>query len=112
MQGPRSRRSSRRTRRWASASRRRPPSPMTPFTSARPAACTPLRRRSDVARLRFLIAFAVAAVNLASQCAAEPGDLGLGDKMIRAYLARETAKIESRLADDLTSREAWEEKRP
>src|SRR5207248_1292296 len=35
-----------------------------------------------------------------------------GDEMIQAYLRRETAKIGARFAEDISSREAWEAKRP
>jgi cephalosporin-C deacetylase-like acetyl esterase len=64
-------------------------------------------------KLRIFMAVGMAAATSPSPCAGQPNEPGsLGDKMIRAYLARETANIESRLAADLSSREAWESRRP
>src|SRR5262245_25156291 len=35
-----------------------------------------------------------------------------GDAMIQAYLAAETEKLSAKFAEDITSREAWEKRRP
>src|SRR4051812_22851815 len=57
------------------------------------------------------IALAVA-LPAAGQPYGQPDRGSPGDEMIQAYLKAETNKLSARFADDLTSREAWEAKRP
>jgi dienelactone hydrolase len=51
-------------------------------------------------------------VPLLAQPLGRPDRDSPGDEMIQRYLQRETAKLSARFADDISSRQAWEAKRP
>ncbi len=65
--------------------------------------------------LMIVVLVACAAItneSVIAQPLGEPDRGSPGDEMIQAYLARETARLSARIADDVSSREAWETKRP
>jgi dienelactone hydrolase len=65
--------------------------------------------------LLVLIAYGLVgtlAAPASAQAYGQPDRASPGDEMIQRYLARETARVESRYADDLVSRPAWEARRP
>jgi dienelactone hydrolase len=63
--------------------------------------------------LGSLLVWAVTfALPLAAQPLGQPDRGAPGDAMIQAYLQQEAAKLTARFAEDITSREAWEAKRP
>jgi len=65
-----------------------------------------------VSSLLLPVLVAIFSAQLGAQQYGEPDKGQPGDAMIQKYLARETAAISARFADDIASRQAWEAKRP
>lgn len=63
------------------------------------------------AQCRIVLFLLLAATNANGQPLGTADRESPGDEMIQAYLAKETAKIEARFAEDVSSREGWEAKR-
>jgi dienelactone hydrolase len=69
-------------------------------------------RNSGLVRLAVLLLLGRGATAAFAQPLGEPDRGQPGDAMIQAYLAAETEKLAARFAEDITSREAWEKRRP
>lgn len=69
-------------------------------------------RQHSSSVLLLIVCFALFDTPLLAQPLGRPDRDGPGDEMIQKYLQREATNISSHFADDITSRQAWEAKRP
>src|SRR5262245_54416141 len=71
-----------------------------------------LSHNSSLLRVAVLLLLGRGATAAFAQPLGEPDRGQPGDAMIQAYLAAEAEKLSAKFAEDITSHEAWEKRRP